>query len=101
MSKNKVLLILLTAFLFLSSCNRSLPAEMPDIGLDTDPLDFNEYIKITAPKSCNTYKSGEDVCLELKNLTDNIWNYNLKEDIYIYLQLKMEGGKKYPIEQFI
>jgi hypothetical protein len=79
--------------LLLSSCSKSLPDQMPDLGIKSDQLEFNTYIKLTVPKGCNSYKMGKFVCLGVENLSDKAWKYNVTKDVLIY-QVKNNEWKK-------
>lgn len=63
--------------LFLSACGPALPDQMPDIGIDTDLLEFNTSISLTAPKELNTFKSGNEVCIDIKNLTEKTFDFSV------------------------
>jgi hypothetical protein len=80
--------------LFLSACSRQLPDLMPDLGIDADELELNKYISLSAPEECNSFQAGNEVCLEVKNLTEQIWNFNITSDILIY-RYENEEWKKY------
>lgn len=65
---------------------------MPDIGVSSDELEFNTYIKLTAPKQLNIYKPGKSISLDIENLSDKEWTFNIK-DILIY-QYENQAWKK-------
>jgi hypothetical protein len=79
--------------IFLSGCSPELPEPMPDVGINQEELAYNTSIKISAPKQLNTYKSGESVDLEIVNLTQNEWIFNVTKDILIY-QYEQKEWKK-------
>jgi hypothetical protein len=83
MFQNKVPFLIFVLFL-LSCCSQSLPEQMPDLGISNNQLEFNSYINLTAPKQLNSYKPGKSVSLEVKNLSDKVWNFSITKDILIY-----------------
>ena len=82
-----VLLILLPA------CSKSLPGDMPDLGISSDELEFNTFIKVTAPKQLNSYRSGDSVALEIENISEYEWDFNITKDILIYYYENEEWKK--------
>jgi hypothetical protein len=93
MWQKKIFYLLFLTLTFLSSCSHELPSQMPDIGKNGKELEYNAFIKLSAPKELNSYKSGESVNLELVNLTQNKWTFNVTEDIFIYQYEKNEWKK--------
>lgn len=83
MYKKTPLYLIWFLFFLLASCSQSLPSQMPD-SINSDELDLNTYIGLSAPKECNTYKPGKEVCLEVKNLSDREWDFSITSDILIY-----------------
>jgi hypothetical protein len=70
--------------LVLLSCKSSLPESMPELGENIESSKLNTNIQIKTPKECNTFKPGKGVCLQIENLTDKIWKFNVYKDILIF-----------------
>lgn len=79
-----ILFLCIALVILFSSCNNSLPDEMPDIGIDVDEIEWNSYIRLSAPKECNTYQTGASICLEITNLSAEEWEFHIDNDILIF-----------------
>lgn len=84
MMQKTATILVVVLLLFASSCSKSLPDQMPNLGIRGDELEFNKYIRLTVPQQLNSYKSGKFVGLEIENLSKQKWNFNLTKDILIY-----------------
>ncbi len=93
MQKSVSFLVFVLLILLLSACSKSLPSDMPDLGISSDELEFNTYIKITVPKQLNNYKIGDSVDLEMENLSKDEWSFNITKDILIYYYENEEWRK--------
>lgn len=84
MKKITVISIFIIFVQFLSACSITLPSTIPELEVNYDEKEFNTYIKITAPKDLNTFKSGESISLEVVNLSDNECFFDITKDILIF-----------------
>lgn len=82
-NKIKTLLLVLFAVAMLMSCSPSLPGDEPDLGIDIDMSQINIAIKVTAPKSVNSYKLGMPLELEIVNLSDQVLEFRI-DDVQIF-----------------
>ncbi len=82
-NKIKNLLFTLFAVVMLMSCSPSMPVDKPDLGMDIDMAQLNTAIKVTAPKSVNSFKIGTPLELEIENLSNRVLEYRI-EDIQIF-----------------
>lgn len=82
-NKRKTLLLVLFAVVMLVSCSPSLPNDEPDLGMDIDMSQLNTAIKVTAPKSVNSYRLGTPLELEIVNLSDQVLEFSI-DDIQIF-----------------
>lgn len=87
-NKRKTLLLALLAVAMLISCSPSFPKDEPDLGMDIDISQLNTAIKVTAPKSINSYKTGVSLELEIVNLSEQILEFRI-DDIQIF---RIESG---------
>jgi hypothetical protein len=60
-----------------------MPVDKPDLGMDIDMAQLNTAIKVTAPKSVNSFKIGTPLELEIENLSNRVLEYRI-EDIQIF-----------------
>ncbi|MDW8279252.1 MAG: hypothetical protein RMJ85_14635 [Anaerolineales bacterium] len=82
-NKIKTLLLALFAVAMLMSCSHSLPGDEPDLGIDIDTSQINTAIKVTAPKSVNSYKLGTPLELEIVNLSAQVLEFRI-DDVQIF-----------------
>jgi len=86
MMQKSVSFLVFVLLILLPACSKSLPGDMPDLGISSDELEFNTFIKVTAPKQFNSYRSGDSVTLEIENLSEYEWSFNILKDILIYYE---------------
>jgi len=58
--------------------------ELPDLGISIDELELNTYIRLNAPKQLNVFKPGSSLSLEVSNISEDDWCFNITKDILIY-----------------
>jgi len=93
MMQKSVSFLVFVLLILLPACSKSLPGDMPDLGISSDELEFNTYIKVTAPKQLNSYKIGDSVDLEIENISEYEWDFNITKDILIYYYENEEWKK--------
>ena len=76
--KVKFIIFLLASFA-LFSCQPASPGHFPDLGMSVESIQFNTIIRFNVPKEVNTLKLGETIHLELENLSDEIWLFDIAE----------------------
>lgn len=86
MMQKSVYFLVFVLLMLLPACSKSLPGDLPDFGISSDELEFNTFIKVTAPKQLNSYRSGDSVALEIENLSEYEWGFNITKDILIYYE---------------
>lgn len=82
-NKIKTLLLILFVVVVLLSCSPSLPHDEPDLGMDIDMSQLNTILKVTVPKSANSYKLGTPLVLEIVNLSDQVLEFRM-DDVQIF-----------------
>lgn len=82
-NKIKILLSVLFVTTILLSCSPSFPNDEPDLGIDIDMSQLNTIIKVTAPKSANSYELGMPLELEIVNLSDQVLEFRI-DDVQIF-----------------
>ena len=77
----------------LLSCKASLTENLPDLGPEIDLSQLNTLIKISVPKECNSFKLNKEVCLQIINLSEKNWEFNVKKGIQIFQLVNNEWRK--------
>ena len=77
-------IILCIMLLMMTACLGSNPEPMPDLGEEYQGLEFNKEILISVPRACNKFNVDNSLCLDVDNYGNNIWTFNIEEDIFIF-----------------
>ena len=77
--KIRTLVLMFFTIIGLLSCSQSLPKGEPNLELNIDTPQLNTTLKVTAPKSVNSYKLGTPLELEIINLSDQVLDFNTDE----------------------
>ena len=78
-NKTRIILISLIMLIVLISCSASLPDAEPNLGMGIDLNELNKTIKVTIPKSINSYRVGSTVELEIVNLSTKNLKFRIDE----------------------
>ena len=82
--RNVSFLLSILILALLASCKPTLPDEAPDLIDALDVTRMNIDYKISVSRDGNTFKPGDTIRLEMENLTDQPWDFNVRDDIFIY-----------------
>jgi hypothetical protein len=74
----------LIAMLVSTSCQPSIPEELPDLGEEIDVSQLNTVLMVSAPEEENTFRFGDALTLVVENLSDSSWEFDVNKDIKIF-----------------